>query len=94
MLSFTIKPAKVTGLRLESPESRQLKVNWTVVGGGVKYRVAYRVKGTSTWRKTTVVSTLKRLKFLKGGKTYQVKVQAFKIVNGVEYRGVWSGIKS
>ena len=94
VLSFTIKPAKVTGLRLESPESRQLKVNWTVVGGGVKYRVAYRVKGTSTWKKTTVTSTLKRLKFLKGGKTYQVKVQAFKIVNGVEYRGVWSGIKS
>ena len=58
------------------------------------HNAAYRVKGTSTWKKTTVVSTLKRLKFLKGGKTYQVKVRALKTMSGTNYYGAWTSIKS
>ena len=92
--SFTIKPAAVKGLKLTTPKSKQLKIAWTKSKGGVKYQVAYRLKGNSTWKKATVNGTYKLLKSLKGGKTYQVKVRALKTVSGTNYYGAWTSIKS
>ena len=92
--TFKIKPAKVTGLKLTTPKSKQLKVTWSKAKGGVSYNVWYRVKGTSKWKKTTATGTSKLLKKLKAGKTYQVKVRAFKKVNGTTYTGAWTAIKS
>ena len=92
--SFTIKPAAVKGLKLTTPKSKQLKVSWTKSKGGVKYQVAYRLMGNSTWKKTTVTGTYKLLKSLKGGKTYQVKVRALKTVDGKNYFGAWTSVKS
>ena len=93
-LIFTIKPAKVTGLKLTSPKSKQLKVTYKKAKGDVKYQIVYRVKGASTWKKVSVTGTSKLIKKLKGGKTYQVKVRAFKKVNGTTYYGAYTSIKS
>ena len=91
---FKIKPAKVTGLKLTTPKSGQLKVKYTKGKGGVKYRIEYRLKGNKTWKKVTTTGTSKLIKNLKKGKTYQVRVQAYKTVSGVTYAGSWSSIKS
>ena len=93
-LNFTIKPPKVTGLKLTSPKAKQLKVTYSKASGGVSYQIWYKVKGTSTWKKTTATGTSKLIKSLKGGKTYQVKVRAFKKVNGTTYYGNYSVIKT
>ena len=94
VLNFTIKPPKVTGLKLTSPKSKQLKVTYSKASGGVSYQIWYRVKGTSTWKKTTTTGTSKLIKKLKGGKTYQIKVRAFKKVSGTTYYGAWTTVKS
>ncbi|MCR4709032.1 MAG: leucine-rich repeat protein [Clostridiales bacterium] len=93
-VTFKILPKKVTGLKLTSPKSKQLKVAYAKSPGGVKYKVAYRVKGTTSWKTVTVTGTSKLIKSLKGGKTYQVRVKAFKTVNGTNYEGAWTAIKS
>lgn len=60
--------------------------------GGSKYQVAYRYKGSSKWHyKTTTGKTLKISK-LKKGRICQVKVRAFKVVDGKRYNGAWSKV--
>ena len=93
-LSFAIKPPKVTNLKVTSPKAKQLKVAWTKAKGGVSYQIWYKVKGTSTWKKTTATGTSKLIKSLKGGKTYQVKVRAYKKVSGTTYTGAWTSVKT
>ena len=93
-LTYTIKPPKVTGVKLRSPKSRQMEVSYAKKSGGVYYQIRYRVKGTSSWRKTTAKGTYKLLKNLKAGKSYQVEVRAFKKVSGVTYYGDWSTAKT
>ncbi len=91
--AVTINPAKVTGLKLTSPKSKQLKVTYTKGKGSVKYEIAYRVKGTSKWKTVKVTGTSKLIKKLKGGKTYQVRVRAYKVVSSKTYTGAWTAIK-
>ena len=93
-LSITINPPKVSDLKLTSPKSKQLKVTYSKASGGVSYQIWYRVKGTSTWTKKTATGTSKTYTSLKGGKTYQVKVRAYKKVDGTTYYGAWTAIKS
>lgn len=58
--------------------------------GGSKYRIAYRVKGTSKWKYKTTEKQSYTIKKLKKGKKYQVKVQAYKS----SYCSDWSAIKT
>ena len=92
-LTFKIKPAKLTDLKLTA-DTNALNVEYGKVDGGVKYQIYYKVKGTSSWKKTTAKGTEKTIGKLKKGKTYQVKVRAFKKVNGTTYYGAWSSTKT
>ncbi|MBQ4468462.1 MAG: fibronectin type III domain-containing protein [Firmicutes bacterium] len=92
--AVTINPPAVTGLKLTSPKSKQLKVTYKKAKGGVKYQIAYRLKGTTKWKTVTITGTSKLIKKLKGGKTYQVRVRAIKTVSGKKYTGKWTAIKS
>jgi len=78
--SLTVGTKKVT-VKMNS------KVSAT---GGTKYKIAYKVKGASTWKYTTTTAQSKTIKNLKKGKTYQIKVQAMK----GDYKGSWSAIKT
>lgn len=67
--------------------------------GGNRYRIAYKAKGAKKWHYKTVksgVATVRTIggKKLKSGKTYQVKIRAFKTVDGLTHNGAWSEIKS
>ncbi len=87
--TFKINPAKVKGLKLTAG-SKSIKVSFTKGKGNVKYQISYRVKGSSSWKKVTSTKTSYTIKSLKAGKTYQVKVRAFKKVSGTTYYGKWS----
>lgn len=57
------------------------------------YQIAYKLKGSSTWKYTTTTSSSKTIKSLKKGKTYYIKVRSYKTVSKVKYYGKWSAEK-
>ncbi len=61
--------------------------------GGSKYQVAYRVKGTKEWKKTSTAKQSASAS-VSAGKTYQVKARAYKTIDGKTYYGKWSSIKN
>lgn len=72
----TVKNVKVT-----STTSRTAKVSWNAVSGAAGYRITYADNSSFKSAKTIVVSSSTRSKPLTGltaGKTYYVKVTAFK----------------
>lgn len=90
--TFTIIPKKVTGLKLTKGK-KMLTVRFTKTGGGVTYQVAYRKAGTTKYTSKKTSSNKLMIKKLKSKKYYQVRVRAFKKVNGITYYGAWSQIK-
>ena len=86
--TFSINPAKVKNLKVTGGK-KALTVSFTKGKGSVKYQIAYRVKGSSKWKTVTSTTNKKTISGLKGGKTYQVKVRAFKKVSGKTYYGKW-----
>ncbi|MDO4860398.1 MAG: hypothetical protein Q4A48_05180 [Bacillota bacterium] len=90
---FTINPKKVTGLKLTAGR-KKMTVKFNKSAGGVKYKIAYRKKGTSKWTIKNTTSTKVVIKKLKSKKVYQTRVRAFKAVKGGTYSGAWSGIKT
>ena len=74
--------------------NRSFKVKWKKVSGASGYKVSYKL-GKKTKNKTVkggkkVSLTVKKLA---SGKTYSVKVRAWKKVNGKKYYGKWSKAK-
>ena len=62
--------------------------------GGATYQIWYKIKGNSTWKKTTSTKQSKVIKSLTKGKKYQVKIRAIKKVGTTTYYGKWSLIKT
>ena len=61
----------------KSAKARKLTVKWGKVPCATAYKVEYRVKGTSAWkRKSAAKKTKVTLKGLKKGKKYQVRIVA------------------
>lgn len=92
--TFKILPAKVTQ-KTPVAGTKKVTVKYVTVKGSCRYQIAYRIKGTSTWKKVnTTLTTAKTIKKLKSGKKYQIKVRAYKKVDGKTYIGPWSDIKT
>ncbi len=94
--TFDIIPKAVTGLELTA-DKRRLTANWKKAGGVDGYQLQYSVKKDfSSVKQTTVAGaavTQKVLKKLKSGKTYYVRIRAYKAVNGKKYWSAWSAAK-
>ena len=86
--AFLILPARGAVKSLKGGKKR-VTVTAKKLKGGVKYEVAYSIKGKGqkikTFRKNKFV-----LKKLKSKKVYRIKVRAYKVVQGVKYAGKWS----
>ncbi|MBR1663503.1 MAG: fibronectin type III domain-containing protein [Ruminococcus sp.] len=95
--TFIIKPKKAAVKKLSSPKTRQLKVTIKKSAGGVTgYQITYSTSKKFT-KKTTksvrITSTSRTIKNLKKGKTYYVKVRAYKKTGGVRYFSSYSAVK-
>lgn len=86
-------PAKPAISSAKSTDKRTLTVKWKKVSYAKGYQVAYRKKG-STYRYVYADSLSKKIGKLKSQKTYQVKVRAYKIVNGKKKYGSFSSVKT
>ena len=91
--SFKIKPKKVSGLKLKAGK-KKLTVTWKKVSGVTGYQIQYsRKKDFSAAKKVTVkkAKTVKKtITKLKAGKTYYVRIRAYKSVKGKKYYSSWS----
>jgi hypothetical protein len=101
-IAFTILPTKIA-VKKATAGKKKIKVTWQKAKAAQKiskYQVRYRVKGTSKWKTKTVSANAKSLtiKKLKKGKTYQIQIAAYKIINSGAskgtYRGAWSKAKA
>lgn len=86
---------KVTGVTLKRPKTKTLKVSWTKEAGAKGYQIRYSTRSTFKTSSTkTTTSTYKTLTGLKKGKTYYVKVRAYKYnAKGIKVYGTYSAVK-
>ncbi len=90
--SFKINP-KSTSFKVYS-RSKAFYTNIAKAEGAGYYQIAYRKKGTSTWKYVTTTSRYRTVKKLKAKTYYQVKVRSVKKVSGSSYYSGWTGIKT
>ena len=94
--TFKINP-KAVALSALTAGKQQLTVKWKKGAGITGYEVQYGLKKsfaeakTVTIKKAATVKTV--LKKLKTGKTYYVRVRAYKTVGGKKYYSAWSKAK-
>ena len=95
--SFVINPKAVSKLTLKAGKN-QLAASWKKGVGGVGYELQYGLKKSFAGAKKAKISktaTVRRtLKGLKAGKTYYIRIRAWKKVGGKTYYSAWSGAKS
>jgi len=86
---------KVKNVALKSLKTKTMKVSWTKVPGAKGYQVKYATRSNfKNSKTTTTTSSNKTLKSLKKGKTYYVKVRAYKVnANGTKSYGTYSTVK-
>ncbi|MCI8648478.1 MAG: hypothetical protein HFE76_17180, partial [Firmicutes bacterium] len=85
--NFIVKPAKESITSLKAG-TKQITVAYKAQTGA-KYRVICKASGLKAIG-TNTTATKKTVKKLKSGKTYQVKVRAYKAVDGKTYYGTYS----
>lgn len=95
---FNVVPKAQTISSVKSPSKKKLKVTWkkdkTVSGYQIQYSTS---KSFSKDKKTITVSkstTSKTITTSKSGKTYYVRVRAYKTIDGKKVYGSWSKTKS
>ena len=94
--TFVINPAAVRGLKLAAGKGL-LKVSWSKASGVTGYQLQYSLsKGFTDARTVSIgkAGTVKRtLKGLKKGRTYYVRIRAYRKAGGRTYRSAWSAAK-
>ena len=92
-VTFNINPKKVKGLALKAGK-KQLSVSWKKASGVTGYEIQYATKKSFSGAKKVTVKNAKTvkatLKKLKAGKTYYVRIRAYKTVKGKKYWSAWS----
>lgn len=91
------KPGKVTGLKIKNKKKRKMIIswNWKVNMSGFQIQYAQNKKFTKKRKSKTVGkwTSRKTITKLKKGKTYYVRVRAYKKSSGKKIYGSWSKIK-
>ena len=91
------KPGKVTGLKVKNKKKKKMIVswNWKVNVSGFQIQYAWNKKFTKK-KKSKMVgkwTSKKTITKLKKGKTYYVRVRAYKKSSGKKIYGKWSKVK-
>jgi len=94
--TFTINPKAVSGIKLKAG-SKEMTATWKKVSGVTGYQLEYSLKKDFSSSKTAAIAKAatekKTIKNIKKGKTYYVRIRAYKKVNGKAYYSAWSAVK-
>ncbi|MBR1751142.1 MAG: leucine-rich repeat protein [Ruminococcus sp.] len=97
--AFKINPKSTTVKKVTSPKKKQLKVTYKKIAGVTGYQVTYSTskKFAASKTKTAAVKgaakTSKTIKSLRSGKTYYIKIRAYKTVSGKKYYSAYTKAK-
>jgi hypothetical protein len=96
--TFTIVPKTVTLSSVKSSKTKTVTVTWKKDTQATGYELLYSTSNKfSSAKKITVAknsTVTKTLSKLSKGKTYYVKVRAYKTISGKKYYGSYSSVKS
>ena len=97
-LTFKINPQKIT-LGKVTGGKNTLTIAWTPkTAQTTGYEIQYSLKKNLSSAKTVTVKSAKTktttVKKLTKGKTYYVRIRAYKTVNGKKFHSAWSAVKS
>ena len=85
---------KKTSIRKLTKGKRSFTVTWKKVSGATGYQIYYKTgKAKAVTKNVGAKGLSKKIKGLKKGKVYTVKVRALKTVNDKKYYGAWSAAK-
>lgn len=90
------KPKKVSGLTVKNQKGKKLKISYKKVSGATGYEISYSTSKSFAKSKTKTVKTKKTsytVKNRKKGKTYYVRVRAYKTSNKTTVKGAYSTVK-
>lgn len=98
-ITVKVKPTKTTLSSVKSSKSKAITAKWEKNASAEGYQIYYsttkdfssNTKAITVKKQSTVSKTITGLT---GGKTYYVKIRAYKTVDDVKYYGSWSSIKS
>ncbi len=94
----TEKPAAVSKMTLKNSSSSKLTISYSKVNSSIGYQIAYCTSKSFSSSSTKYITSAKNkitLSKLAKGKTYYVKVRAYKYnSNGQKCYGSWSSVKS
>ena len=95
---FTIKPKKATLKTVTSPKTKQLKTTWakdtTATGYQIQYSTSSKfTSGNKTKTITKYSTTSATISSLTKGKTYYVRIRAYKTVGKTKVYGAYSTVK-
>ena len=98
-LATPTKPATVTIKTPTTNKKHQIIAKWKKVADGTGYNVQYsKSKSFSSVIASKHISGISKTSYtgknFTKGKTYYVRVRAYKTVNGTKYYGSWSKVKS
>jgi uncharacterized protein YkwD len=93
-ITITVKPTSTTLSSVSNTKGKKMTVKWkknTLCSG---YRIQYSTSKDFSSSKTTTITkqstTSTKLSNLQKGKTYYVRIQTYKTVNGTKYYSAWS----
>ena len=98
-IEITVNPKKAKLSKIKSPKKESMKINWKkdklVTGYQVQFSTNKKFKKGLRQRyfnknQKSIIVPLKN----KSGKRYYVRVRSYKRMNGVDYYGKWSSVKS
>jgi endoglucanase len=91
------KPAQVKSVSLKSLKNKKIKISYKKASGATGYEIQYSTSKKFAAKSTKTAKTKKTsytLKKLKKGKTYYIRVRAYKTKNGTDVKGSFSSKKS
>lgn len=88
------KPSKVQGVKVTNKKGRKIQVTYKKAGGVTGYQILYAANSKlKQAKKKTTSKNSYTLSKLKKGRTYYIKVRAYKKKNGKTYYGAYSTVK-
>ncbi|MCM1179301.1 MAG: glycoside hydrolase family 5 protein [Clostridium sp.] len=90
------KPKKVSGLTVKNQKGKKIKISYKKVAGATGYEISYSTSKSFAKSKTKTVKTKKTSYTVKKrtkGKTYYIRVRAYKTANGSTVKGSYCTAK-
>jgi len=97
-VTIKVNPKAPSIKSAKNSKSKKTTVKWKKVSGVTGYQIQYSTSKSFSSKKSTTVKgaskVSKTLSKLKKGKTYYIRIRAYKTVSGTKYYSSWSSKKS